>query len=126
MEQSFSDSDSMADFQKPTSSKNLNDQLIVLIVDDNDFELYLAKKTLKEFNSKLNIVTCNASNEAVKIARHSHFDLIITDVKMGKGNLDGFELTEMLRKSGNQSFIFIHTSGNESENLQLAKQAGAN
>ncbi len=113
-------------FEKPSASRNLSDPLTVLVVDDQEFDLYLAKKTLKEFNPHIKVITCGKSKEAVALATKAQFDLIITDIKMGKDSLDGFELTENLRKKGVQSFIYVHTSGIEKDNAELASQVGAN
>ena len=113
-------------FKKFVASKKYNEVFDVLVIDDEEFNLHLVKDRLKEFNEKVNVVTSSHSNNAVKLATSQNFDLIICDIRMGKGQPDGFEITSKLRENGVESFIYIHTSGMEKDNKELAVKVGAN
>jgi len=70
----------------------------ILIVDDKEANLFGMKQTLKEVDQDglpIEIITAISGNEALKIALHHDFALIILDVQMPV--MDGYELAKLLR-----------------------------
>ena len=54
------------------------------------------------------------------------YDLIITDVDMGKMSLNGFELVRELRKHGSKALICVHSNRIVAADNKAAIEAGAN
>jgi len=70
----------------------------ILIVDDKEANLFVMKQILKEVDQdslSIEIITAISGNEALKIALHHDFALIILDVQMPE--MDGYELAQLLR-----------------------------
>lgn len=53
--------------------------------------------------------SCDNGEEAVRMIRHSRPDLVVTDIRMPV--MDGLEMIEETRRSGNDSTLFVITSG---------------
>jgi YesN/AraC family two-component response regulator len=67
----------------------------ILVVDDEDIVLFVLSSALKKLGSDIEIVTARNGTEALKQARQSPFDLLITDLRMPVMN--GVQLTEAIR-----------------------------
>ncbi len=67
----------------------------VLIVDDNEINLVVAKNLLKD--TKVKITTASGGNEALKICNNKEFDLILIDHRMP--GMDGMEMLWRLRSN---------------------------
>lgn len=70
----------------------------ILIVDDMEENLFVMKQILKEVGQDglpIETFTAISGNEALRIALHHDFALIILDVKMPE--MDGYELAQMFR-----------------------------
>ncbi len=84
-------------------------ELRVLLVDDNDINLKLAKTLLEIHN--LNVSTATNGELAVELCNSSHFHLILMDLHMPK--MDGFAAARAIRNSDNpcsQSVIIALTA----------------
>ncbi|MDH5572822.1 MAG: ATP-binding protein [Gammaproteobacteria bacterium] len=93
--------------------KNLN----VLLVDDNEINLKLAKTILN--NQVINVNTCANGEEAVKLTSKNKYDLILMDLHMPK--CDGFNATKQIRQTKNpsQHAIIIALTANAMPDEQL-------
>jgi two-component system, NarL family, sensor histidine kinase BarA len=69
----------------------------ILLVDDNEINLKLAKTLLKEKDIK--IATAKDGEEAIELANNNFYDLIFMDLHMPK--IDGFQSTEHIRNTDN-------------------------
>ena len=92
---------------------NLN----VLLVDDNEINLKLAKTILH--NHMINTTTCMNGEEAIELAEKNKYDLILMDLHMPK--CDGFSATKHIRKMHNpsQNAIIIALTANAMPDEQL-------
>jgi DNA-binding NarL/FixJ family response regulator len=67
------------------------------------------------------------SDEALLRAKNKKYDLIVSDVDLGEGSLNGFELTQELREtSGSNSLIAIHSNRICPSDHQASISSGAN
>jgi len=83
----------------------------LLIVDDDIFLVDIMAFTLKQ--SGFEIIKAHNGQEAIDIINKEHIDLVLTDIMMPV--MDGFELTENLRKNDttkNIPIIFLTAKSN--------------
>jgi CheY-like chemotaxis protein len=67
----------------------------ILVVDDDEWVLFVLLHTLTSLGSEYDVVTAKTGAEAWAKAQEERFDLLITD--LGMPAPDGVELTEMIR-----------------------------
>lgn len=79
--------------QVDTNPEQLPEGLKVLVVDDNEINLLVARKNLDKWNLKYELA--RDGQEAVEKVQQEHFDLILMDLHMPKMN--GFEATSTIR-----------------------------
>jgi CheY-like chemotaxis protein len=72
----------------------------LLIVDDNATNLKVAEGLLVPYKSRID--TCLSGEEAVRLVRKNHYDVIFMDHMMPE--MDGIEATEAIRASGGDYF----------------------
>ncbi len=94
----------------------------VLIVDDEPDMLSLLSMIIKE-KTPYDINTTNNPIEAVELAKHGNYDLVIADLKMP--GIDGIELLEAVKRSDQDIPIIIITAYGTVEAAQEAMQKGA-
>lgn len=88
-----------ADIPPPAPNKTAKfqpfDDVRILAVDDNEFNIIVVKKFLEKWNVK--VLVANGGEEAVKIATNpdSDLDLILMDLQMPE--IDGFEATKRIK-----------------------------
>ncbi len=95
----------------------------LLLVDDSSFFLNMLTPVLKA--AGYDVVTAKSGEEALHIIEtYQEFDLVITDIEMP--NMNGFELTEKLRKipKYREKSIFALTGDYTSESIQRGHQSG--
>jgi len=85
-----------------TFSKTLR----ILVVDDNDINLLLAKKVLLTLNTE--VETARNGQEAVDKALNNSFDAIFMDLHMPV--MDGYEAVKKIRESNFEGIIFALTA----------------
>ncbi len=100
--------------------------LQVLIADDNEINLMLLKKMLKDYPN-LNIQTATNGVEVLEIVQHNFFDLILMDIEMPIMN--GWEAIYQLKKHPNTAIkkipvISITANANETEKYAPAGFCG--
>lgn len=94
---------------------------LILVVDD---EVSLAEMVCDAINiSGHTAVAAHDGAAALAIVRERHPALIITDVNMPK--VDGFELLDRLRKSGNETPVIVLTARTDKQDLSAGFRAGA-
>jgi len=94
---------------------------LILVVDD---EVSLAEMVCDAINiSGHTAVAAHDGAAALAIVRERHPALIITDVNMPK--VDGFELLDRLRKSGNETPVIVLTARTDKQDLTAGFRAGA-
>lgn len=93
-----------------------NQKLSLLIVDDNNINRIVMKKTIQAFN--INVTEAENGYEAIKIAKEINFDMILMDILMP--GLNGYETCENIRKLGglNSSIPIVAVSANEVESTK--------
>ncbi len=87
----------ISDNTKQTINKKSLSHIKVLLVDDNKINLKLAK-TLLEMQ-KIQVITAEDGEEAVKLANEQYFHLIFMDLHMPK--LNGFTAAKSIRNTDN-------------------------
>ena len=84
--------------EKPSNTKVIDssnlDFLKVLVVDDNEINLSLAKSMLAKLG--ISAQTANSGKLAIEKIKSSQFDVVFMDVKMPE--MDGFQTTRLIRK----------------------------
>jgi two-component system sensor histidine kinase BarA len=89
----------------------------VLLVDDNQINLKLAKNLLENHN--IMVTTADDGESAIELAGLQHYDIILMDLHMPKA--DGFEATDFIRNNENpcQNSIIIALTANAMPEEQL-------
>lgn len=75
----------------------------IMVVDDDKNTRMLMKVILEAENYK--VYTAENGEEALAVMEASHIDLVVLDIMMPK--MDGYEFTEVLRKSNNELPILM-------------------
>ncbi|MBI3794911.1 MAG: hybrid sensor histidine kinase/response regulator [Nitrospinae bacterium] len=99
-------------------------EINILVVDDSVNTRDIEKSILESYGYKVNVAADGM--EAFEKAQNFNYDLVVTDVEMPI--LDGFSLTEKLRKDANYKHtpIIIVSSRDKDEDKRKGVQAGAN
>ena len=89
-----------------------------LVVDDSATIRQLLTLTLRKFNggAQLRIIEATDGREALEKVRMSHYDLVLTDIKMP--NMDGLEFLQRVRTelaNAALPIIIISTKGEEED-----------
>lgn len=81
----------------------------VLIVDDNEMNLFVAESLLK--GTKMHIETCKSGQECLDKLKEKHFDIVLLDHMMP--GMNGVETLHCARLSGNENeTVFIMMTAN--------------
>jgi CheY-like chemotaxis protein/anti-sigma regulatory factor (Ser/Thr protein kinase) len=113
----------LATTQAPKKSFNRNQKpLTILIIEDNKVNQIILEKILKKLG--YNIIVSNDGIEGYKAAQGSQFDLILIDCKMP--NMDGFECTQLIRKSDNINRDTLITANASEANKERCLNSGMN
>lgn len=92
----------------------------ILIVEDDENLVELYKQVLTK--AAFNIFTAHDGVDALNLMKHTHLDLIITDVMMP--GMDGYELAEFLRNYGNEIPILMITAKGALEDKKIGFRIG--
>lgn len=112
----------VADTSQQQAKANLLSHLNVLLVDDSPDNLALIKKILNVAGA--HVETANNGIEGVKKALSGDFSLILMDLQMP--DMDGFQATQELRKSGFSRPIIALTAHAMKEERKRCLNAGFN
>lgn len=94
----------------------------MLIVDDNEFNNYVIRQMLTEFNVQVDVAL--NGEEAVRLFKENDYDMVLVDYLMPPG-IDGIETIRRIREYGekgkNQLIIGLKTDENEEFRTELNK-----
>jgi len=98
----------------------------ILIVDDQPHIRDLVATTLRI--GTYHILQAGSGPEAIQLARREKPDMILLDVMMSEGGMDGFEVCRRLKadQETRQSFIIMLTARGQNRDVQEGLAAGAN
>lgn len=113
---------SVADESQPNVEHEKCTGLSVLVADDNEVNLLLARKMLE--SSGIEVEQCVNGEAAVRLATNSNFDLILMDLEMPE--LSGSEATEKLRREGCETPIIAMTASDLESDRKACIDAGMN
>lgn len=103
------------------------DGLRILLVDDNEYNLIVAKDTL-EAKSQLTVVAVSSAREAINLLESDRFDVVLMDVQMPQ--MSGLEATRFIRSKlpspANQVPIIALTASVLRDDLDKCTKAGMN
>lgn len=79
----------------------------VLVVDNDSITLQVIRGMLSESGYDYRVTTAKSAEEALVICRLGNFDLILTDLVMGKQEMDGIGLANAVAswRNRHQSFL---------------------
>lgn len=94
------------------------ESMTFLVVDDSATIRQLLTLTLRKFDggAQLKIIEATDGREALEKVRNSHYDLVLTDIKMP--NMDGLEFLQRVRNElDNRTLpiVIISTKGEEED-----------
>ena len=109
------------------AKRSLNRQIKVLIIDDEQVYLESMKTILTNglFHDLINVDVADTSDRALNMAQTTSPDVILCDIDLGSKSLTGFELVDVLRRSGDKSFIIMHSNRTFPLDSSKASTAGA-
>jgi CheY-like chemotaxis protein len=81
----------------------------ILLADDFDVDMMLIRIAVESFHSQYTVKLAYDGEEAYRLLKTMHFDLVLLDIKMPL--LDGFELMERLHTDGAGLIPTIIVSG---------------
>ena len=81
----------------------------ILVVDDNEVNLYLAKQYISRWDKNSVAVTATSGPEAIEKFATQDFDIVLMDVQMPK--MDGYEATALLRRQSKKSVPIVAVTG---------------
>lgn len=95
----------------------------VLIVDDSKTMVRIIENIVKQLGITDTSIAFNGK-EALELMKLKKFDLVLSDINMSL--INGFELVENIRSSGNKVGIFMITTEGGREEVIKALRLGAN
>jgi CheY-like chemotaxis protein len=104
----------------------LNNRAVILLIDDNPDDLYLAKKAIFKANPEYIVeVASDGLNALESLKQTIKPSLIFLDLKMPA--LDGIEVLRMIRSNHNTRFVpvVVLTSSRMEEDILASYNAGA-
>ena len=115
-----------------TPTKNLSDTGgnagYICYIDDSRTSAYVTKKILKEYGYKVDHFT--AAEPAIVSVLEKNYDLLLTDLTLSSGGMDGDDLVRFIRKSGHPRKqllpVIVITGTSEKDTLLRIYEAGAN
>lgn len=100
------------------------DNVNVLIVDDNEANLFAFEEALSDLNC--NITVANSGQQALQLAVEKEFALILLDVQMPE--MDGFEVATLLKKNKQTKkipLIFVTAFSKDDQDVRRGLSVGA-
>jgi two-component system, sensor histidine kinase len=94
----------------------------ILIVDDNEINLLVAKKAIMNFGGKVTVA--GGGREAIELVQTNDFDLILMDIQMP--DMDGYATTRQLRQMNFQKPIVALSANAYNEHIQQSLDSGMN
>lgn len=85
------------------STESLKNPIRVLVVDDDEVFLRIVEKWL--LHTGYEVWTATGGLDAIRLARDSRFDVIVTDLRMP--DLNGLQLLRVLKEAGSEATIIF-------------------
>ncbi len=93
---------------------SLSLEICLLIVDDDRDLLKIVENHLLKRYPEIDVVVAESAQEALRVIEESDVDAIVSDYYLGPNNMNGLELLEWLRNSGNSTpFVMFTGQGRE-------------
>ena len=99
----------------------VNSELKILVVDDSKMIRSIHKDMLEDAGYQ--VITAENGYEALEFFHKDKFDLVLTDLNMPK--MDGYTLTQELRKINDEIPIIIATTESQSHDIDKGVEVGA-
>jgi PAS domain S-box-containing protein len=96
--------------------------LHILIVDDNQVNLLVAKKMVTKFGAQVS--TTENGFDAISLVKANNYDMVLMDIQMPE--LNGYETTVELRKLGYKKPIIALSANAYSEDIRKSFESGMN
>jgi signal transduction histidine kinase/CheY-like chemotaxis protein len=96
--------------------------LHILIVDDNQVNLLVAKKMVKRFGAEVS--TAENGFDAINLVKANDYDMVLMDIQMPE--INGYETTVELRKFGYTKPIIALSANAYSEDVRKSFESGMN
>lgn len=80
----------------PQSAVTMNDDMMILVVDDHPISRRLLADQLGSLGYQC--LTANDGVDALNVLSKNHIDIVLSDVNMP--NMDGYRLTQRIRRNG--------------------------
>ncbi len=98
----------------------MNEQKTILLIEDEVLIAIMEKETLKRYG--FNVINASSGEEAIEIVRTTHdIDLILIDINLGKGKMDGTETAEIILKERDIPLLFL-SSHTDQEIVEKTEQ----
>ena len=107
---------------KTQESKVLSTPFEILIAEDNEMNMLVAKENISETLPKASIIEAENGKEAVEKYKSNDPDLILMDIQMP--GMDGYEATRTIRKTDSEVPIIALTAGVLKGKKEAAKEVG--
>lgn len=85
-------------------SQPIAPKTILLVEDEAIIAMYEAAALRK---NGYKIVTAQNAEKAIESVQHHHIDLILIDIDLGKGKMDGTETAEIIQKEHDIPIVFL-------------------
>jgi signal transduction histidine kinase len=96
--------------------------LHILIVDDNQVNLLVAKKMVSRFGAEVS--TAESGIGAINLVKANNYDMVLMDIQMPE--LNGYETTVELRKLGYTKPVIALSANAYSDDIQKSFESGMN
>ncbi|MEN7547313.1 response regulator [Rapidithrix thailandica] len=93
----------------------------ILIVEDDLTNMFVLKKILAKDHR---ISTASNSAEALKLAQKIAFEVVLMDINLGRGSLDGVQVMQEMKKMPNQQrtyFVAVTSFANVEDKARFLK-----
>lgn len=125
---SLAEKNSSKDVRGESILASLNQPVKVLVVDDEAiYRNIMSSKisTTEELIGRTHVFFASNGKDAFEIVKREMPQLIICDVDLGSGSLDGFSLVKAIRKTGAETRICMHSNRCLAHDYTEAINAGA-
>lgn len=124
--QALSTSKKVADVVKPEVPRQMLAPLTVLVVDDHDSNLMLAKSMIRKIDSSITVLEARDGREAIRMYGIHKPDITFMDIQMPV--LSGYEATRQIRSTagGSDAIIIALTAGTVKGEREKCLEIGMN
>lgn len=95
----------------------------ILVVDDNEDDLYFFKRAIKDSELKCNLSTASDGHEGLEVLKKERFDFVFLDYYLP--GMDGIEILKEIRGLGIQTPIIMLTGQQDENAVKMLIMEGA-